>query len=308
MLDFLAYLEFERGLSRNTLEAYRSDLLQLGAYLERVGGRRAGGRPRRPRRLPRRAGGRWRWTARRSRPRRCSARRRACAPSTATCAARRSSRTTRPPTCARRARASGCPRCSAATRSTALLARAAGHRPRRAARPRAAGAHVRLRPARHRGDRPGASRDVDLRHGVLRARGKGSKERLVPVGREAVAAVRAYLERGRPAARRPARRAAPVRQPPRHGPHPPGPLQDRPAPRARRRAGGPDEPAHAAPHLRDAPAGRRLRPALGAGDARPRRHRHDADLHAPQRRAPEGRVLQGPPARDAAGRLAATAW
>src|SRR3712207_514365 len=37
VLDFLAYLEFERGLSRNTLEAYRSDLLQFGAYLERQG-------------------------------------------------------------------------------------------------------------------------------------------------------------------------------------------------------------------------------------------------------------------------------
>src|SRR3954452_14775766 len=34
VLDFLAYLEFERGLSRNTLEAYRSDLLQYGAYLK----------------------------------------------------------------------------------------------------------------------------------------------------------------------------------------------------------------------------------------------------------------------------------
>jgi integrase/recombinase XerD len=33
VLDFLAYLEFERGLSRNTLEAYRSDLLQFGAHL-----------------------------------------------------------------------------------------------------------------------------------------------------------------------------------------------------------------------------------------------------------------------------------
>jgi integrase/recombinase XerD len=37
VLDFLAYLEFERGLSRNTLDAYRSDLLQLGAYLQRIG-------------------------------------------------------------------------------------------------------------------------------------------------------------------------------------------------------------------------------------------------------------------------------
>jgi integrase/recombinase XerD len=33
-LDFLAYLEFERGLSRNTLEAYRSDLLQFGRFLD----------------------------------------------------------------------------------------------------------------------------------------------------------------------------------------------------------------------------------------------------------------------------------
>src|SRR5689334_8357331 len=36
-LDFLAYLELERGLSRNTLEAYRSDLQQFGEFLARVG-------------------------------------------------------------------------------------------------------------------------------------------------------------------------------------------------------------------------------------------------------------------------------
>src|SRR5947209_14127378 len=35
VLDFLAYLEFERGLSRNTLEAYRSDLFQFGRFLAR---------------------------------------------------------------------------------------------------------------------------------------------------------------------------------------------------------------------------------------------------------------------------------
>src|ERR1700752_2101085 len=34
-LDFLAYLELERGLSRNTLEAYRSDLQQFGEFLDR---------------------------------------------------------------------------------------------------------------------------------------------------------------------------------------------------------------------------------------------------------------------------------
>ncbi len=35
--DFLAYLELERGLSRNTLEAYRGDLQQLSAYFDRHG-------------------------------------------------------------------------------------------------------------------------------------------------------------------------------------------------------------------------------------------------------------------------------
>ena len=36
-LEFLATLELERGLSRNTLEAYRSDLQQYGAFLGRQG-------------------------------------------------------------------------------------------------------------------------------------------------------------------------------------------------------------------------------------------------------------------------------
>jgi integrase/recombinase XerD len=35
VLDFLAYLEFERGLARNTLDAYRTDLLQFGLFLAR---------------------------------------------------------------------------------------------------------------------------------------------------------------------------------------------------------------------------------------------------------------------------------
>lgn len=40
--------------------------------------------------------------------------------------------------------------------------------------------------------------DVDLQEGVLRARGKGAKERIVPVGKSALAALDAYLARGRP--------------------------------------------------------------------------------------------------------------
>lgn len=41
--------------------------------------------------------------------------------------------------------------------------------------------------------------DLNLDLGVLRATGKGRKQRMVPVGKPALAAVRAYLERGRPA-------------------------------------------------------------------------------------------------------------
>jgi integrase/recombinase XerD len=40
--------------------------------------------------------------------------------------------------------------------------------------------------------------DLEMRVGCLRCIGKGDKERLVPVGRKALAAVRAYLEKSRP--------------------------------------------------------------------------------------------------------------
>ncbi len=41
-------------------------------------------------------------------------------------------------------------------------------------------------------------RDLDLESGVLRARGKGSKERIVPIGRTAIQCLEAYLSRARP--------------------------------------------------------------------------------------------------------------
>ena len=37
VLDVLAHLEFERGLARNTLQAYRTDLLQFGSFLAERG-------------------------------------------------------------------------------------------------------------------------------------------------------------------------------------------------------------------------------------------------------------------------------
>jgi integrase/recombinase XerD len=40
--------------------------------------------------------------------------------------------------------------------------------------------------------------ELDLDAGILRARGKGSKERLVPIGRSAIDSLRVYLERARP--------------------------------------------------------------------------------------------------------------
>ncbi len=40
--------------------------------------------------------------------------------------------------------------------------------------------------------------ELDLEACVLRARGKGSKERIVPIGRKAIESLDAYLQRGRP--------------------------------------------------------------------------------------------------------------
>jgi integrase/recombinase XerD len=43
-----------------------------------------------------------------------------------------------------------------------------------------------------------AKADIDLENRIVRAIGKGNKERVVPIGRPAVEAVRRYLSRGRP--------------------------------------------------------------------------------------------------------------
>jgi integrase/recombinase XerD len=197
MLDFLAYLEFERGLSRNTLEAYRSDLLQLGAYLDRQGvdvlgvghadlagfldELAAGGEDRppvAPATLQRKA------ACLRSFYRHL--RREGVLDHDPTADLRAPRKSQRLPQVLSRdevARLLAAPRGTdpATLRDRALLELmyACG-----------------LRASEATGLDVG---DLDLRHGVLRARGKGAKERLVPVGRQAIAAVRAYLDRGRPA-------------------------------------------------------------------------------------------------------------
>jgi integrase/recombinase XerD len=195
-LDFLAYLELERGLSRNTLEAYRSDLQQYGAFLSRVGrdplavgpndlaqfvselaDGREGKAPVAPATLQRKI---------------------ACLRSFYR-HLRREQLLDRDPTSELRA------------------PRARGRLPKVLSRD-----EVQLLLAQPQGTAPGAVRDralletmyacglraseaidltladLDLEAGIVRTRGKGSKERIVPVGSKAIGTLRIYLEKTRP--------------------------------------------------------------------------------------------------------------
>lgn len=197
VLDFLAYLELERGLSRNTLEAYRSDLLQLGEFLARRGtgplqaghadltawvdelAAGAGGRP----------------------PAASTTLQRkvACLRSFYR-HLRREEILDRDPTADLRAprRTPRLPKVLTRDEVARLLAQPAGEEPA-ALRDRAlletmyacglrASEAVSLELA-----------ELDLEAGMLRTRGKGAKERLVPVGSRAREALAAWLAGGRPA-------------------------------------------------------------------------------------------------------------
>src|SRR3954469_6561209 len=195
VLDFLAYLEYERGLSRNTLEAYRSDLLQLGGYLERAGvdvlaaqhehlagflaELAAGAEDRRPvaaATLQRKA---------------------ACLRSFYR-HLRREAVIDHDPTADLRAprKSQKLPQVLSRGDVDALLRSPKGTQPA-ALRDRALLELMYACGLRASEAIDLEVGDIDLRAGVLRARGKGSKERLVPVGREAITAVRVYVERGR---------------------------------------------------------------------------------------------------------------
>ena len=195
VLDFLAYLEFERGLSRNTLEAYRSDLLQFGRFLET---REAdaitaderdvseflqdladgNGRPASsPATIHRKA---------------------ACLRSFYRHLRRENLRDDDPTTSiSGPRRGQRLPKVLNRGEVDALLAQPTGTEPT-ALRDRALLELMYacgLRASEAIGMDVG---DLDLEAGVLRARGKGPRERVVPVGRAAIDAVRIYISSGRP--------------------------------------------------------------------------------------------------------------
>jgi integrase/recombinase XerD len=196
-LDFLAYLELERGLSRNTLEAYRSDLLQYGEFLDRqklnVMEVRHGDLAAFLSELAAGAGERPPVAA-------ATLRRKTASLRSFYRHLRREGMIEHDPTAELRGprRTQRLPRVLTREEIAKLLSEPKGTSPS-ALRDRALLEVMYacgLRASEAIGLQAG---DVDLDEGMLRARGKGSKERLVPIGRQAVTALRAYEQRGRPA-------------------------------------------------------------------------------------------------------------
>jgi integrase/recombinase XerD len=196
VLDFLAYLELERGLSRNTLEAYRSDLQQFGEFLSRRGvdplavkpaelaafvselaEGREGRKPVKAATLQRKI---------------------ACLRSFYR-HLRRDGILDYDPTSELRAPRSRArlPKVLSRDEVARLLQQPSGTSPA-AIRDRAL-----LETMYACGLRASEAiglelSEVDLDAGILRARGKGSKERIVPIGTKAIESLRAYLDKARP--------------------------------------------------------------------------------------------------------------
>jgi integrase/recombinase XerD len=196
VLDFLAYLELERGLSRNTLEAYRSDLLQYGEFLSRrdlnplriaptevasfiseLAEGRAGRRPVASATLQRKI---------------------ACLRSFYR-HLRRDQIIDHDPTAELRSprQRARLPQVLSRDEVQSLLAQPRGTTPA-ALRDRAL-----LETMYACGLRASEAislelSELDLEAGIVRARGKGSKERIVPVGSKAIETLRTYLARSRP--------------------------------------------------------------------------------------------------------------
>ncbi len=191
VLDFLAYLEFERGLSRNTLDAYRTDLLQFGRFLEKRDTSAVEA-------APADVADFLESLAKGGSSAATIHRKSACLRSFYRHLRRDGLLDTDP----------------TATLSTPRRSRKLPHVLTRG--------EIEKLLSQPRGTEPAALRDrallelmyacglraseaiglelmdIDSQEGVLRARGKGSKERVVPIGQAALKALRIYLERGRP--------------------------------------------------------------------------------------------------------------
>ncbi len=190
LLDFLAYLEFERGLSRNTLDAYRSDLLQYGAFLKRTGVR--------PLEADHATLTRFLTELANEVAPTTLQRKIACLRSFHR-HLRREGVLEHDPTARLKGprRSQKLPQVLNRAEVARLLAQPKGT-DAPALRDRALLETMYACGLRASEATALELLDVDLESGVLRARGKGSKERLVPIGRQAVAALRAYVSRGRP--------------------------------------------------------------------------------------------------------------
>ncbi|HEY5190191.1 MAG TPA: site-specific tyrosine recombinase XerD [Solirubrobacteraceae bacterium] len=194
--EFLATLELERGLSRNTLEAYSSDLQQYGAFLGRTG------------RDPLEAGPAdlaafvsELATGREGKAPVASAtlqRKIACLRSFYRHLRREQIIDHDPTAELRPPRSPGrLPKVLTRDEVNRLLAQPQGTSPA-ALRDRALLETMYACGLRASEATTLELSELDLEAGMLRARGKGSKERLVPVGSKAIDALRVYLQRSRP--------------------------------------------------------------------------------------------------------------
>ncbi|HET8822073.1 MAG TPA: site-specific tyrosine recombinase XerD [Thermoleophilaceae bacterium] len=197
VLDFLAYLEFERGLARNTLDAYRTDLLQFGRFLE---AREASALDAGPAdvsdflQLLATGDG--------EKPPASPAtihRKSACLRSFYRHLRRDGLLDTDPTaTLSTPRRSRKLPQVLTRGEIERLLSQPRGTQPA-SLRDRAL-LEVMYACGLRASEAIGLElMDVDVQEGLLRARGKGSKERIVPIGQAALKALRTYLERGRPA-------------------------------------------------------------------------------------------------------------
>ncbi len=190
VLDFLAYLEFERGLSRNTLDAYRSDLFQFGLVLEEreTSALDAG---------PADVADFLESLARRGASPATIHRKSACLRSFYRHLRRDGLLDTDPTaTLSTPRRSRKLPEVLTRGEIEKLLSQPRGTEPA-AMRDRAL-LELMYACGLRASEAIGLElMDVDLQEGVLRARGKGSKERVIPIGQAALRALRMYLERGR---------------------------------------------------------------------------------------------------------------